>query len=44
LKPLSSAIASSKVDFPDPFSPTKNVTFEVIVRSMPRENAAMLKG
>lgn len=44
LKPLFSAIPSSSVLFPDPFSQTKKVTSEVILMSIPCENAGILKG
>jgi hypothetical protein len=44
LTAVPSEVASSSVDLPDPFSPTKKITFEVILMSIPCENAGMLKG
>jgi hypothetical protein len=44
LNPQHSASASSSVDLPLPFSPTKNVTLLRRVRSIPEENTRTLKG
>ena len=44
LNPQHSAIAAGRVDFPLPFSPTKNVTRALKSRSIPRENARTLNG
>ena len=37
-------MASSKVDFPLPFSPTRKVTLLLNLRSMPLRNAGILNG
>ena len=44
LNPQHAARASRSVDLPLPFSPTKSVTFESKVISMPRLKAGMVKG
>lgn len=44
LKPINLAIASNIVDFPDPFSPTKKVIFDLKFNSNPPAIEETVKG